>query len=66
MVANNEHFTNNYINLTAAPPPLPPPNTNNMHWNKLDPRHYIKLGVSVLKELKIYIKVESVKNIHMR
>lgn len=59
MVANNEHFTNNYINS-------PPPNTNNMHWNKLDPRHYIKLGVSVLKELKIYIKVESVKNIHMR
>lgn len=61
MVANNEHFTNNYIN---SPPQ--PPNTNNMHWNKLDPRHYIKLGVSVLKELKIYIKVESVKNIHMR
>lgn len=60
MVANNEHFTNNYINSR------PPPNTNNMHWNKLDPRHYIKLGVSVLKELKIYIKVESVKNIHMR
>lgn len=60
MVANNEHFTNNYINSP------PPPNTNNMHWNKLDPRHYIKLGVSVLKELKIYIKVESVKNIHMR
>lgn len=37
-----------------------------MYWNKLDLRYYIKLGVFVLKELKIYIKVESVKNIYMR
>lgn len=60
MVVNNEYFINNYINSFFFF------NINNMYWNKLDLRYYIKLGVFVLKELKIYIKVESVKNIYMR
>lgn len=60
MVVNNEYFINNYINSCFFF------NINNMYWNKLDLRYYIKLGVFVLKELKIYIKVESVKNIYMR
>lgn len=62
MVVNNEYFINNYINSCF----FFFFNINNMYWSKLDIRYYIKLGVFVLKELKIYIKVESVKNIYMR